>query len=255
MLLTFSWDWLWDSFLAVGLDFSLFGLWLAHCTPRQSALPRPLLLLLAFEAICMSSDLRQSVADLTAAVAALTSAVASLQLAVSSRPAEPVRSGYPGSCDSDFVIGIVSESYEQDSLAACRLANGHRLIEEGPSDLPDAVLVAAQLLAGTRLPYVRDNALDAFKLGFWAKAALDTHIPYQDSPIVSVNCELKRWIVLRSPYGCAFRVSSFSDLKQFVDLEDRDVIVQSFGAFYQLEAFCSGALIPVPPQWKVSKRD
>lgn len=77
MLLTFSWDWLWDSFLAVGLDFSLFGLWLAHCTPRQSALPRPLLLLLAFEAICMSSDLRQSVADLTAAVAALTSAVAS----------------------------------------------------------------------------------------------------------------------------------------------------------------------------------
>ena len=200
----------------------------------------------------MSSDLRAAVSDLTSAVTALTAAVSSLQAAISDPPSSPA----PVGCgDSDWVIGIVADSYEQSGLATASAVLSSCTAEEGPPTAPEETLAAAEELVGSRLPFVRERASEAFRLGFWAKVAIETCTPYEDEPLVSVNSELKHWVCLRSPYRVPFRVASFPDLKQFVDLSSNQVVVQSFGALYQLEAFCSGAGIPVPPQWRPSKRD
>ena len=203
----------------------------------------------------MSSDLRAAVAELSSAVTALTSAVTSLQAAIPVSSVPSVVTPAPVGCaDSDFVIGIVADSYTQPGLSAA-LAVGARGVEEGPPAVPEDVVEAAECQVGSRLPFVRERTSQAYRLGFWAKIAIDTHTPYEDEPIVTANAELKHWVVLRSPYRVPFRVESFPDLKQFVDLDNTQVIVQSLGARYRLEAFCSGACIPVPPLWRPSKRD
>ena len=238
------------------LDFSCFGLWLAPGYPLLLALPRSLRAPLASVAICMSSDLRAAVVELSSAVTALTAAVTSLQAAIPVSSSSPVPSPAPIGCvGNDFVIGIVADSYTQSGLAAALAVGSSRGVEEGPPGVPEEVLVAGEAQVGSRLPFVRERATQAFRFGFWAKVAIDCHTNYEDEPLVTANSELKHWVVLRSPLRVPFRVESFPDLQQFVDLDDRQIIVQSLGVRYQLEAFCSGACIPVPPLWRPSKRD
>ena len=252
MLPTCSLDFALDFLVELALDFSSSGLLLAPFSYRQLAPLLPLLGLLVFVATCMSSDLKQAVSDLTCAVSALTSAVTALQSAVSESSSAPAPSDSPG---CGFAIGIVSDSYEQSGLALARALILPLIAEDGPPSVPDEILHFAEELAGSRLPFVRETVAQAFRLGFWAKVAIETCTPYEDDPIVSANSELKHWIVLRSPLRAPFRVASFPDLVGLVDLQDRYLVVQSFSALYQLEAFCSGACIPVPPQWRPSKRD
>ena len=242
--------------MALDLVFSCAGPWPVPCFQPQLAPPRSLRVLLAFVVTCMSSDLRAAVVELSSAVTALAAAVTSLQAAIPASSPSPLVSPAPIGCvGNDFVIGIVADSYTQPGLSAALVVGSARGVEDGPPSVPEDVIEAAECQVGSRLPFIRERTTQAFRLGFWAKVAIDTHTNYEDEPLVTVNSELKHWVVLRSPFRVPFRVESFPDLQQFIDLDNTQVIVQSLGARYQLEAFCSGACIPVPPLWRPSKRD
>ena len=84
----------------------------------------------------MSNSLERAVRDLTLAVRALTIATQNLSSSTST--------ARPGECGSDYLIEVVSESYEQFYFAECRLARAFRGVETGPPTLPDLLLEFAE---------------------------------------------------------------------------------------------------------------
>lgn len=73
------------------------------------------------------------------------------------------------------MILIISDSYKIPELEEVSALLASRTIEEGPPELPDCLKERAE----ERLFYISGDpssrALLAFRLGFWAKLALDTN--------------------------------------------------------------------------------
>ena len=196
-------------------------------------------------AIFMNIDLRSAVLDLTAAVRQLTVATQSLTAALQS-------SGTPGSCDSEFVILIISDSYKIPELEEVSALLASRTAEEGPPELPDCLKERAE----ERLFYISGDpssrALLAFRLGFWAKFALDTNVPFECDTTASGSV-ISHWVVLKSAYKVPFRLDNFPDFKRFVPEPNSEIVYQTFQTICEVEIFCAGAKLPVPPLWRAGR--
>ncbi len=196
----------------------------------------------------MSSDLHLAVVELTVAVRALTTATESLTAALSSGPAPP------GSCGSDSVIAIVKDSYEVEESAEVFALVRPRIAEEGPAEFPICLENRAE--RGLRhlcaRPLIRAEAI--FRLGFWAHIALATGTPFETEDLPE-GAVAAHWVVLRSHFGTPFRVNSFNDLTGLLPIEERLDIVQKFETICELEIFCLGAGLKVPPQWRAESRN
>ena len=126
--------------------------------------------------------------------------------------------------------------------------------ETGPPDTPSFLLdFACRELKGPSSSCYR-RAHRAFRAGFWASVAIETHTPYQPSdPFGPPD---KHWIVLRALAGKKpIRVGSKTDFRKFVANTPEEVLVaESFASLSEVAVFCAGAGIRVPPlqQWKGS---
>ena len=241
-----------DLFLASswGLDLacSLLGKPSGTSTLHHPILPLPPsrgFLTAGSAAIFMNIDLRSAVLDLTAAVRQLTVATQSLTTALQS-------SGTPGSCDSEFVILIISDSYKIPELEEVSALLASRTIEEGPPELPDCLKERAE----ERLFYISGDpssrALLAFRLGFWAKLALDTNGAFECDTTASGSV-ISHWVVLKSAYKVPFRLDSFPDFRRFVPEPNSEIVYQTFQTICEVEIFCAGAKLPVPPLWRAGR--
>ena len=195
----------------------------------------------------MSSELHSAVLSLTAAVQQLTLATQSLASAISTE-------GPPGTCSSDLAIAIIKDSYYIPEAVEVNRLFGHRTAEEGPPDLPDCLKekVVNTLFYISGDPGLRGRL--AFSLGFWAKVALETHTGFEcDTPTTgSVVCH---WVVLRSSYKVPFRLDNFPDFQRFVGTPTRDIVYQTFQTLCEVEIFCVGAGLPVPPLWRAGSQE
>ena len=124
--------------------------------------------------------------------------------------------------------------------------------ETGPPDTPSFLLdFACRELKGPSSSCYR-RAHRAFRAGFWAFVALETHTPYQPSdPFGPPD---KHWIILRSKSGKKpVRVGTKSDFRKIVGNSPEELLVaESFASLAEVAVFCAGAGIRVPPlqQWK-----
>ena len=193
----------------------------------------------------MSSDLRAAVLDLTTAVRQLTSATQSL--------ASALETPRLGSCTSDFVISIIKDSYILPELEEVSGLLSVRGAEEGPPDVPECIYK----LSETKLFYISGDtaarAKFAFNLGFWAKVALDTSTPYECDTHFGIV--VSHWVVLRSPFKVPFRLDNLPDFRRFVGEDNKEAIYQTFQTLCEVEIFCCGANLPVPPLWRSGRRD
>ena len=233
---------------ALFLGCSLLGpssgpLFLGLSRPRALLLGLSLVLLGCW-AICMSSELLLAVQGLQQSVDRLAQVVSQL----------PSSAARPGSCSSDTVIGILRDGYEQAGLGDSKELLLRRWVEEGPPEVPEIVVEEAKnFMQGTENQKL-DRIVQTFDRGFWATAACTTGTVYQ-SQVIRGSIVVGHWVILRSPYRVPFRVASFSDLCAFVDSNDKDTVCQGLESITDVEVFCCGAGIPVPPLWSPSKSD
>ena len=240
LLLDFPWGLVLASFL------------LGPCSgPSSRGLPLPLLhlvvllhVLLAFLAICMSSDLLLAVQSLQQSVDNLAQAVALL----------PTTPAPPGSCGSEFVIGIVKDGYDQVGLVESKEVLLSRWVEEGPPEVPEVLSEEAKKFMQGADNQKADRIKSVFERGFWATAACTTYTTFQNQ-VIRGSIVIGHWVILRSPYGVPFRVSSFTDLQAFVNVNDKDTVCQGLESITDVEVFCCGAGVRVPPLWTPTKTD
>ena len=189
----------------------------------------------------MSSSLERAVRELTLAVRVLSEAVQNLSQAT------PV--ARPGGCDSEALIEIVKEGYEQFYFAECRLARVFSGVESGPPTVPAILFEFAEEKLQLGEPQLSSRVKRAFDLGFWASVAIDCHTNFESDTSVPGEV-VAHWVILRSPYNYPFRVNSFNDLVKFVDIRDTKIVFQSFATQTEVELFCCGAGKPVPELWR-----
>ena len=195
----------------------------------------------------MSSELRGAVLSLTAAVQQLTLATQSLAAAIA--PEDP-----PGTCSSGFAIAIIKDSYYIPEAEEVERLCGSRIAEEGPADLPECLKkkVVDTLFYISGDPELRGHW--AFRLGFWAKVALATQTGFE-CDIPSSGPLVCHWVVLRSPFKVPFRLDNLPDFQRFVGEPNKDIVYQTFQTLCEVEIFCVGASIPVPPLWRAGNLD
>ena len=129
-----------------------------------------------------------------------------------------------------------------------------RTVEDGPPETPgacfDFVEGALTGSIGSRPGECVALTDRAFVAGFWAWAAIACDIPY--SRATPVGRATAIYIVLRS-LNCPAprRVTTREDLIRLITGDD-NAIVEEFGSQAELEVFCSGAQVPVPPlvRWR-----
>ena len=188
--------------------------------------------------------------ELLAAVQSLQQSVDRLATAVASLPSPSP----PGCCDSDFVIGIQRDGYEQAGLSESLRLLSSRWVEEGPPEVPAVVINSATDFLSGAQNEKEERVRTVFGFGFWAKAAVATNTSFT-SEVVRGSLVVGHWVILKSHYGVPFRVASFSDLIAFVDLNNKDTVCQGLESITDVEVFCCGAGVPVPPLWRPTKKD
>ena len=191
----------------------------------------------------MSSSLEAAVRDLTSAVRALSVATESLALLVGTPR--------PGACNSDYLIEIVQEGYEQFyfEFVECRLARTFQSAESGPPTVPPVLFEFAEEKLQLGEPALSARVTRAFNLGFWASVAIDTHLNFECDE-AAPGSVIAHWVILRSSYNYPFRVNSLNDLAKFVDVRDSKIVYQSFETKTEVELFCLGAGKAVPELWR-----
>ena len=137
---------------------------------------------------------------------------------------------------------------DSTSLFSCRI------VEDGPPDTPEACF---DFVEGALTGCIGSRPGDcvaltdrAFVAGFWAWAAVACDIPY--SRALPVGRATAIYIVLRA-LNCPAprRVTTREDLIRLVTGDD-NAVVEEFGSQAELEVFCSGAQVSVPPlvRWR-----
>ena len=125
-------------------------------------------------------------------------------------------------------------------------------VESGPPDIPPILLSVASRLSSVE-PGSVVRAKRAFACGFWARCALETCTPYTGAatrlPIADTV-----WIVLRVGNSFSYRVSTKADLNRLLAIRGQHVpIYQGFPSATEVQIFCAGCNIEVPPLFKWKK--
>ena len=118
--------------------------------------------------------------------------------------------------------------------------------DTGPPPLPEGCYPCCKHLERGTI-----RASRAFNIGFWAKAAIDCHIPYEaDLPFPGVIPS--QWLILRGDHPLIpCRVYSEEEAVRLVG-DSVNPIVESFESLAEVNLFCIGASQDVPQlvKWK-----
>ena len=135
-----------------------------------------------------------------------------------------------------------------------------RSVEDGPGATPQALVsLGKHRLTGVD-PGYETRVRRAFVAGFWAWAASATNTEYQPAdPIPLPDTQyivLRSWTIDPKKVKLPARVKTKSDLIQLIGpLPAPGAIVQGFSSLTEVQIFCGGANIPIPPllQWRPSR--
>ena len=91
-----------------------------------------------------------------------------------------------------------------------------------------------------------------YSAGFWGRASLETFSDQPDQPFLETPPVAQHFIVLRAcGLGGFVRFASKSHLSRFCDqVFARGLVFQGFNTFKELEVYCKGARIAVPPLYE-----
>ena len=204
----------------------------------------------------------REVQELISAISRLSLALETYNSALTAQSAaSPVipasTSAAPG--DSDLWILIedseaLPKGYRDENLLT-------RIVEDGPPALPPALLSFGRCRLTNIHPGPDSRVKRAFVAGFWAWAANATNTDY--TPAESIGIADSHFVILRS--WCAdpkkvklpLRVSKKSEVQKLCGRDPTlGSIVQGFASFTEVQCFCGGAGIGVPPlyQWRSSNQ-
>lgn len=125
-------------------------------------------------------------------------------------------------------------------------------VESGPPDIPPILLSIASRLSSAE-PGSVVRAKRAFACGFWARCALATNTPYKGAP-TSLPLADTVWLVLRAGNSFSYRVTTKADLNRLLALRGpEEPIHQGFPSATEVQIFCAGCNIEVPPLFKWKK--
>lgn len=199
------------------------------------------------------------VGDLISALNRLSLALEN-HLASSSAPGSLPTSSVPASAQSVESPWILVEE-EEELPSGYKDERVRRIVEDGPGPVPPALLsLGRSRLTGTD-PGSETRVRRAYVAGFLAWAALATNTEY--TPADPIGLQDTHFLVLRSwshnprvtKLPC--RVRTKSDLALIVgNPPGPGSLVQSFASLTEVQIFCGGANIPVPPllQWRSQKK-
>ena len=187
----------------------------------------------------MSDQSSQAIQDLTAAVQALTLAISGQ---ASSPPSETRSEASAGDWE---VVGSDPQDIRISGDFECSRVS-HRGAEEGPGEIPPILLDIAKSKLSSKPPGAEFRALRAFRAGFWARIAVDTHTPYTQADPVP-ECRVRYWIVLSCPaFSGAAWFNTRSDFGRAIEGDIRNSVFESFASQTEIEIFCAGASAPLP---------
>lgn len=116
---------------------------------------------------------------------------------------------------------------------------------ELPPPLPEDLLTSLDLVAADRAAAL-DSLETAFQSGFFAGVNLRTYTPYRGPRIISEPPF--QYVVLRAPgVGAYVRLRRSSDFDFVCRVSSWESIGVGFRTYQELEAFCRGATVPLPP--------
>lgn len=193
-----------------------------------------------------SSDIRA----LVAALEQLTLQVSDLCARIEAQPA-PLPSSSVNLGDWELV-GLPELPFGFANIEELSRLHSSRGFESGPPDTPSFLLdFCCRELKGPSSTCYR-RAHRAFRAGFWALAALETHTPYR--PLHPFGPPDKHWLVIRCNSGSkTVRLGSKTDFKKFVGSTPEELLIaESFASLAEIAVFCAGAGLRVPPlqQWR-----
>ena len=147
------------------------------------------------------------------------------------------------------VFGTPSLPFGLSSDSELRVLHSCRIVEDGPPEIPEQCLLLAQSQLSPEGIGQSARARRAVDIGFWARATVDTHIPYsfrpEDLSLPSQHC-----VVLRSckvwTIEQACRFDSETDYSRFIGEGDRTLVAASFPTLLELHLFAIGANIWTP---------
>lgn len=196
-----------------------------------------------------------AISRLSLALETYNSALTAHSTASSAVPASsPIVSG-----DSDLWILIedseaLPKGYKDENLLT-------RIVEDGPPALPPALLSFGRHRLANIHPGSDSRVKRAFVAGFWAWAAHASNADY--TPAESIGIADTHFVILRA--WCAdpkkvklpLRVTKKSEVQKLCGRDPNlGSIVQGFASLTEVQCFCSGAGIEVPPlyQWRSSNQ-
>ncbi len=141
---------------------------------------------------------------------------------------------------------VEEETAPYPTLAASlRLDTCCRGVEDGPVSTPPACVDLAKRRLTSVSIGAEARAHRAFRAGFWAAAAVDTHTRYQPiDPLLDVK--VSHWVVIscsKEPHS--FRVCSRRAFDQLTEGAE-DIVAEKFASLAEVQIFCLGAQAPVP---------
>ena len=136
-----------------------------------------------------------------------------------------------------------------------------RIVEDGPGPTPQALIsLGKSRLTGVD-PGYELRVRRAYVAGFWAWASLATSTEYSaPDPIGLPDSQflvLRAWTFNPRLVQLPIRVRTKTELSQLLGpLPAPGAIVQGFASLTEVQVFCGGANIPVPPlfQWRAQRK-
>ena len=137
-----------------------------------------------------------------------------------------------------------------------------RIVEEGPPSCPPALYSLGQHRLTSVHPGSDRRVRRAFVAGFWAWAAQATNTDYSAAESIGLaDCHfviLRSWSADPREITLPVRVDRKCEVQKICgrDPLKSGSIVQGFASLTEVQCFCSGAGIEVPPlyQWRPSKQ-
>lgn len=193
---------------------------------------------LACQAICMSEA---SIRALTAAVERLTIATDrladQLQTRIFEVPPAPPRN--PGVIVEAARVPFPEHFVNQIALLRFRGP------EEGPGVVPAFVIDSCKEKLSSKPPGPEERACVAYRAGFWASVSISTNTAYNQVQVPGLR--VNHWVVLRSCDSLPFRTTTRRDFDNLVDPADRLLVFAVLDSLAEVEAFCLGASVEIPP--------
>lgn len=117
--------------------------------------------------------------------------------------------------------------------------------EEGPGVVPDFVIESCKEKLSSKSPGPEERACAAYRAGFWASVAISTNTKYNQVQVSGLR--VNHWVVLRGCDSLPFRTTTRRDFDALVDPADRLLVFAVLDSLAEVEAFCLGASVGIPP--------